>query len=146
VGTGITAAWSLHFGAVTSHSIWPAVNCHQLYEHQLLKEPIKLKDGFARIPGKPGLGCEIDWKAVERYRVDKPPRRPEPPRLIETSWPDGRKLYIGNTGRVNFMLDIARRGEMPFFERGVNTRLVDVNNDKMQAIYKQARKKPVMLK
>jgi L-alanine-DL-glutamate epimerase-like enolase superfamily enzyme len=145
VGTGITAAWSLHFGAVTSHSTWPAVNCHQLYEHQLLKEPIKLKDGFTRIPNKPGLGYEIDWKAVDRYRVDKPPRRPDPPRLIETSWPDGRKLYIGNTGRVNFMLDLARFGKMPFFERGVDTRLADLDDDAMQAIYKRARKKPVML-
>ena len=43
VGTGITAAWSLHFGAVTSHSIWPAVNCHQLYTHSMLTKPIKLK-------------------------------------------------------------------------------------------------------
>lgn len=145
VGTGITAAWSLHFGAVASHSTWPAVNCHQLYEHQLLKQPIKLKDGFAQIPDRPGLGHEIDWRAVERYRVDKPPRRPEPARLIETAWPDGRKLYIANTGRVNFMLDIARRGDMPFFERGVTTRLADLNDEAMQSIYQQARRKPAML-
>lgn len=145
VGTGITAAWSLQFGAVTSHSTWPAVNCHQLYQHQLLTEPIKLKDGFARIPDGPGLGYEIDWNAVERYRVEKPPRRPEPPRLIETTWPDGRKMYIGNTGRVNFMLDVARQGRMPFFERGVNTRLVDLSEEGMQKIYNRARKRPVMV-
>ena len=60
VGTGITAAWSLHFGAVLSHATWPAVNCHQLYTHQLLTKPIQVHNGFAQVPNRPGLGVEID--------------------------------------------------------------------------------------
>ena len=59
------------------------------------------KERFVPIPEKPGLSYEIDWDAVQRYRVDKPARRPDPPRLIETSWPDGRRMYIANSGRVN---------------------------------------------
>ena len=35
-------------------------------------------------------------------------RRPEPPRLIETVWPSGRKMYVANNGTVNFMLNAAR--------------------------------------
>lgn len=54
VGTGITAAFSLHFGAVLSHATWPAVNCHQLYTHQMLDKPILVKDGFAQVPDAPG--------------------------------------------------------------------------------------------
>lgn len=147
VGTGITAAFSLHFGAVLTHATWPAVNCHQLYTHSLLTEPIVVKDGYAVVPDKPGLGFDIDWDAVERFRVDKPPRRPEPPRLIETAWPDGRKMYFANTGQVNFVLNPARRGEVPFFERGVTTQLLpDDDSPRWRSRYDQARRKPLLVK
>lgn len=145
VGTGITAAWSLQFGAVLSHATWPAVNCHQLYEHQMLSTPIVVRDGFAQVPRGAGLGHEVDFDAVEKYRVEKPPRRPEPRRLMETRWPDGRAMYIANTGRVNFMLDVARAGRMPYFERGVTTRLLpDDGSERWRDLYTRARREPVM--
>ena len=109
VGTGITAAWSLQFGGVLTHATWPAVNCHQLYEPSLLAEPIKIEDGFAKVPDGLGLGFELNRDMIERYRVDKPPARPDPPRLIETSWPDGRRMYLANNGEVNFMLTQGQR-------------------------------------
>lgn len=34
----------------------------------LIKEPFKVKNGWVEIPNKPGLGIEIDEKAVEKYR------------------------------------------------------------------------------
>ncbi|MCO6456970.1 MAG: mandelate racemase/muconate lactonizing enzyme family protein [Pirellulaceae bacterium] len=146
VGTGITAAWSLQFGGVLSHATWPAVNCHQLYEHTLLTRPIEVKRGLADVPTTAGLGYEIDWDAVRKYQVPKPPRRPEPQRLMETSWPDGRKLYIANNGQVNFMLDLARAGKMPYFERGVTTTLVpDDGSPRWRDLYDRARREPVML-
>lgn len=124
VGTGITAAWSLHFGAVLQSATWPAVNCHQLYEHDLLADPIEVKYGMAAVPDGPGIGHEIDWDAVEKYRVEKPRSRPEPERLIETTWPDGRRMWTANTGSVNFMLKNGQDGKIPYFEPGVDTRLV----------------------
>lgn len=146
VGTDITAAYSLHFGAVLSHATWPAVNCHQLYEHPLLTKPIRVRDGFADVPDEPGLGYEIDRNTVERFRVEKPQTRPEPKRLIETRWPDGRTMYIANSGRVNFMLNQAMRGNMPFFQKGVETRLVpDDGSDRWQELYEKARKGPVFV-
>jgi galactonate dehydratase len=145
VGTGITATWSKHFGAVLSHAKWPAVNCHQLYQHQLLTEPVKVDNGMSAIPTGPGLGCEIDWDAVEKYRVRKPVRRPEPPRLIETTWPDGRRMYIANNGKVNFMLNIGRQGQMPYFERGVDTTLLpNDGSTRWKELYASARKGPVL--
>lgn len=147
VGTGITAAYSLHFGAVLSHATWPAVNCHQLYQHEMLTTPIQVKQGFADIPDGPGLGYEIDWEMVKKYQVPKPPERPEPERLMETSWPDGRKLYIANTGKVNFMLDWGREGKIPYFERGVTTRLVpDDGSAEWRALYDRARQEPTMVR
>lgn len=147
VGTSITGAWSLHFGAVLSHSTWPAVNCHQLYEHTLLNEPIIVKDGFAQVPQKPGLGFELDRDAVEKLRVSKPKKRPDPPRLLKTTWPDGRAMYLSNNGKVNFMLNLARAGKMPYFEKGVDTVLVpDDGSREWKELYTKARKGPVMTK
>lgn len=123
-GTGITAAWSLHFGGVLSQAKWPAVNCHQLYTHSLLTEPIVVKQGKAVVPDRPGLGYELDIDAVNKFRVAKPATKPNPPRLIETTWPDGRKMYLGSHGVHNFILTQANKENIPFFERGVTTRLV----------------------
>jgi galactonate dehydratase len=146
VGTGITAAFSLHFGGVLSHARWPAVNCHQLYQHSMLTKPIRVKEGFAEVPDKPGLGFELDRDAVERFRVAKPKQRPEPARLIETRWPDGRLMYIASNGSVNFMLDQSREGNTPYFERGVTTRLVpNDGSPRWQELYNQARKEPLMV-
>jgi galactonate dehydratase len=147
VGTGITAAYSLHFGAVLSHATWPAVNCHQLFTRSLLAEPIIVKDGYAAVPDKPGLGHELDRDAIARFRVEKPANRPDPPRLIETRWPDGRRMYVANSGQVNFMLNPARKGRMPYFERGVTTQLVpDDGTPRWRELYEKARKEPVLMK
>lgn len=147
VGTGITGAYSLHFGGVLSHARWPAVNCFQLYQHPMLTEPIRVRNGFAAVPDKPGLGYELDRSALERYRVSKPKARPEPARLIETRWPDGRKMYIANSGKVNFMLNQSRKGETPYFEHGVTTRLVpNDGSERWKKLYLQARKKRLMVK
>jgi galactonate dehydratase len=140
VGTGLTAAWSLHFGGVLSHARWPAVNCHQLYAHTLLTRPIVVEEGNARVPDGPGLGYELDRAALERFRIEKPASRPEPERLIETTWSSGRKMYIANDGNVNFMLNAARAGKMPYFERGVNTRLVPNDGSaEWKSLYEKAR-------
>ena len=148
VGTGVTAAFSLHFGAVCKAATWPAVNCHQLYVHDLLKQPIKVKNGYADVPDKPGLGIEIDWGAVVKYSVEKPTARPDPRRMIETTWPDGRRMMTANDGTVNFMLNPARTpGNMPFFEKGVDSRLLpDDGSDQWDQWYKQSRKQgPTMV-
>lgn len=147
VGSGVTAAFSMQFGAVLSHAKWPAVNCHQLYEHDLLAEPIVVKNGYADVSDKVGLGRAIDWNVVKKLAVEKPKRRPDPPRLMETSWPDGRKMYVANDGKVNFFLTIGQKGAMPYFERGVDTRIVpDDGSADWKLLYQQARRGPVMKK
>jgi L-alanine-DL-glutamate epimerase-like enolase superfamily enzyme len=123
-GTGITAAWSLHFGGVLSQAKWPAVNCHQLYTHTLLTEPIVVKNGKAIVPDRPGLGFELDQEALVKFRTDKPSTRPDPPRMIETTWPDGRRMLLGSHGVLNFILKQANLGNIPYFERGVTTKFV----------------------
>ena len=67
-GTGITAAWSLHFGAVLKQATWPAVNCHQLFSQRLLTRPIAVEGGTAAVPDGPGAqGFELDRDALRRF-------------------------------------------------------------------------------
>jgi L-alanine-DL-glutamate epimerase-like enolase superfamily enzyme len=146
VGSDITAAFSLQFGAVLSHATWPAVNCHQLFAQRLLTEPIRIQDGTASVPDKPGLGFDLDRDAIAKLRVEKPESRPDPPRLIETRWPDGRRMITANTGAVNFMLTPAQKGNMPYFERGVTSQLVpDDGSPRWRELHERARNGPVML-
>ena len=139
VGSGLTAAFSLHFGAVLDQAVWPAVNCHQLYENDLLAEPIVVRDGMAQVPDAPGIGFEVDWDEVKRREVAKPTQRPEPQRLLEVSWLDGRKMDIASTGEVNFVLRLAMQGKMPYFEKGVKTKVIpDDGTPKWQQRFQKA--------
>jgi L-alanine-DL-glutamate epimerase-like enolase superfamily enzyme len=36
---------------------------------ELLTEPFVQKDGFIEVPQKPGLGIEINYETIEKYRV-----------------------------------------------------------------------------
>ena len=148
VGTGITAAWSLHFGAVLKNATWPAVNCHQLYSHDLLTRRIELTNGKAAIPTAPGLGYDIDWNVVERFRVDKPQSRPDPPRLVETRWTDGRRMYFNHLAGVNFVVNPARRpGVVPYYKRGVETRLYpNDGTTEWKERYEKSRQGPLLEK
>jgi L-alanine-DL-glutamate epimerase-like enolase superfamily enzyme len=134
VGTGITAAFALHLAAVLKSATWPAVNCHQLFTHTLLTEPIVVKDGTTAVPDRPGLGYDIDADALARFRVDFPKSRPEPDRLLEVSWPTGRKMFIANDGGVNFILRLGMNGTIPYFLPGARTRLVP---DDATAVWRQ---------
>ena len=124
VGSSITAAHSLQFGGALEWAKWPAVNCHQLFVASTLTAPIVVENGTAAVSDAPGVGFELNRDVLKKYEVAKPASRPEPQRLLETTWPDGRRMYVASNGTVNFMLTCANAGQMPYFEKGVNTRLV----------------------
>mgnify|MGYP002623507507 CR=1 FL=1 len=141
VGSGVTAAWSLHFGGVLNQAVWPAVNCHQLYEQDLLVEPIHVADGTAAVPETPGLGVELNRDLVQKLKVPRPERRPEPPRLIETTWADGQRMYTASNGQVNFMLTAGQQGKYPYYKQGADTRLVpDDGTARWRELYERARR------
>jgi L-alanine-DL-glutamate epimerase-like enolase superfamily enzyme len=37
--------------------------------HHLFQGGVELRDGHIHLNDKPGFGIEIDWSAVERYRL-----------------------------------------------------------------------------
>jgi hypothetical protein len=104
-----------------------------------------LKNGNSTIPDGPGLGIELDWKVINKFKVPKPPSRPEPERLLETRWPSGRKMYVGSDGSVNYMLrKFMKPSDLPYFEPGVTTHLLHNDGSKdWKDLYQRARKKPV---
>ena len=107
-----------------------------------------MKEGFSSIPDGPGLGVELDWKVIKQYTVPKPKSRPEPQRLLETRWPDGRKMYVASNGGVNYMLrKFMKPNDLPYFEAGVTTHLLfDDGSKEWQDLYARARVKPVLSK
>ncbi|MEX1018583.1 MAG: mandelate racemase/muconate lactonizing enzyme family protein [Litorilinea sp.] len=70
VGTGVTTAWAAHLGSVLMQAKWPAITCMNIWESQLLEEPIKIRGGFIRVAEGPGLGIQVDQDAIAQYQVD----------------------------------------------------------------------------
>lgn len=117
VGTKIATAFALHLGAVLENARWPAVNCHQLYERDCIKDPIEVSNGLARVPAGPGLGIELDQEAIDRFRTDpKPKPYPYPDLLIAIRWPTGTTTFYNHAAQ--YWADWLS-GRLPFFPRGV---------------------------
>jgi L-alanine-DL-glutamate epimerase-like enolase superfamily enzyme len=118
VGTGITATFALHFGAVLSHARWPSVNCHQLYTHEMIRPAMRVENGSAPVPEAPGLGVELDEDAVERFRIEplKAEPYPTPNLLLAIRWPSGATSYYAHARQY---WDDFLAGRLPLFPKGV---------------------------
>ena len=68
--TGVGVAASLHLAALASVE-GPAcgVATATLLEHDLLVAPVPVTAGAMQVPSEPGLGVELDMKAVQRYAI-----------------------------------------------------------------------------
>lgn len=125
VGTGLTSTLMLHLAASLTHAQWPAITCHELYEHNLLTARIPVAGGFAPIPDGPGLGVEVDEAALARFRVEKAPLE-LPNRLVKYRRANGVCVYFANNSHSAGMVwDFFRTANQPLYERGVTTELLD---------------------
>lgn len=72
--TGIGIAASAHLAAAVPNcpfiEFLPAKLTDSALRRELVTEELKLTDGKLPLPEKPGLGIELDMKALERYRVE----------------------------------------------------------------------------
>ena len=41
-----------------------------MYPESLLVDPLVIKDGMMQLPDAPGNGVEVNWKVVDKYRID----------------------------------------------------------------------------
>ena len=126
VGSGVTTTWALHLGAALSHARWPAITCLNMYQPSLLKEPIKVQGGYARVPEGPGLGIEIDEDALTRLRVSGP-EKPHVDAIYAVVRPSGEKTYYEHEYGTNGYFHDYLHGNQPVFEKGV--RLETLPND-----------------
>ena len=115
VGTSITGAFAMHFGAVLSHANIPAITCMEMYKDDLIKEKLEAEGGYIKVPEKPGLGVEIDEEAVERYKVDTDFEKPQPSSSLCFVRADGsRKCYNSAQDLYKAFTD----GNHPLSEKG----------------------------
>ena len=145
VGTDLTAAFSIQCGAAFEQAKWPAINCHQLFAEQILEEDIIVQNGLVDIPERPGIGFDVDMDTVRALEVEPFTERPNPKRLIESDWQDGPTFYV-TEGEVNFMLNLANTGVMPYFKKGVNTRLIpNDGSERWDGVYHNAEHEPYVV-
>jgi L-alanine-DL-glutamate epimerase-like enolase superfamily enzyme len=65
----LTAA-SLHLTAFARRAEFVEFNTSQgPLSRALVRNPIRLEEGYLRVPEGPGLGVDVDEDVVERYRI-----------------------------------------------------------------------------
>ncbi len=146
VGTGLTTAMMVQLGAVLTHAQWPAITCHELYEHSLLTQRLEVLGGTMRVPDAPGLGVEIDGAALERYRVDEADLS-LPKRLVKYSRANGLSVYFAdNSHNLSSVWAYFRTANQPLYERDVHTELLDDDGSADFAdLHARAKVAPVLL-
>ncbi|MEE2709268.1 MAG: enolase C-terminal domain-like protein [Gemmatimonadota bacterium] len=144
VGAGPTTAFAAHLGSVLSHAQLPYITCHELWEHDLLMKRINVENGYMQVSDKPGLGVEVDVKAVEKYRVarDEPTpaqRYRAKKRILRVISPGGgKKKRVWEFTDETIYQPEFYKGNLPGFERGVDLEVIE--EDKSSA-FKKAHKK-----
>ena len=69
LGLGVSGAFGTHVHAVVKNATIPSDCLHFVRENDLTFGALTPKEGFVEVPTVPGLGVELDMKAVEKYRV-----------------------------------------------------------------------------
>jgi L-alanine-DL-glutamate epimerase-like enolase superfamily enzyme len=68
-GAGLKVAAKLHLGAAVKNAD-PVVEFTEIMIHELLlKEPLKLEEGYLHVPTGPGLGLELDPEKIRAFTV-----------------------------------------------------------------------------
>ncbi|HIG16559.1 MAG TPA: hypothetical protein EYQ31_04280 [Candidatus Handelsmanbacteria bacterium] len=132
VGAGLTTAYALHLGSVLSHAQLPYITCFELFEDDLLVQPISVIDGYAAVPEGPGLGVEVDEEALRKYTVDPATATPKTEyrarkRILRVRWPaiSGRLREWSFTDEAEYQRAFYD-GSVPPFQEGAH---LDVTED-----------------
>ncbi|WP_344619675.1 mandelate racemase/muconate lactonizing enzyme family protein [Dactylosporangium salmoneum] len=123
VGLGLTTALCAQLAAVLTHARRPHVSCLNIWENDLLADPLRVAHGNLAVPAGPGLGVEIDEASVHRYAVAGPTPPERPGELLTVRWPTGRSIDFTSYAACN---DAFLMGNEAPQERGVT---LDVTPD-----------------
>ena len=138
IGAGLTTTWAAHLGAVYHQARWPAITCLNIWESSLIKEKIRLRGGFHRVPDKPGLGVEVDPQVLKQYAVDY--LHVDPPRHIyRYARASGEVVYYGCANKSQ-MHAVYRSDAMPICEAGSSLKPIpDDGSKEFKALYRATR-------
>ncbi|MBM3529372.1 MAG: hypothetical protein FJX62_14875 [Alphaproteobacteria bacterium] len=67
--SSISSAAALHLACAVPKADWGVSLTHFYLGEDIVRRPLPLKDGLVALPQGPGLGIEVDERAVERFRV-----------------------------------------------------------------------------
>lgn len=71
--TGVSTAATAHLAFVTDHCDFieylPPQLCIERLRRELTEDEMVLEDGMITLPTKPGLGVEINWDVLKKYKV-----------------------------------------------------------------------------
>lgn len=152
VGNGLTTTWAAHLGAVLSHATWPTITCVNLYSHQLLKKPIEVVGGYHQVPQGPGLGVEVDEKAIKKFQVPEkeikkfrdqglPYNAPDPRIINCVVYPGNSCVYMASTSQGYGYFGA---GHGPAYAEGVRMEpWPDDGSKEWAALYARAQQHPV---
>jgi len=107
-------------------------------------KPINVENGYMQVSDKPGLGVEVDVKAVEKYRVDMDEPTPAQryrakKRILRVISPGvGKKKRMWEFTDETIYQPEFYKGNLPGFEREVDLEVIE--EDKSPA-FKKAHKK-----
>ena len=108
-GGTLTKALALHMAAVMPGPIGHSVNLDDQYDEDITTGRIPVVEGSSPVPEGPGLGVEVDEKALARAAANGPPKiprhvgvlhRPGGHRLYTPSFPDVARLTGYEEGAV----------------------------------------------
>jgi hypothetical protein len=74
VGNALSAALAMHMAAVLPTGTGHCITQMEQYEEDIVRQPLVVQEGFARVPEAPGLGLEIDDEALSRLAANPDPR------------------------------------------------------------------------
>ena len=142
VGTGVTTAWMLHWGAVLTHATWPAISCSEIYVDDLITERLDVSSGYTHVPELPGLGVTLDEEALERYRVEPGYAPPPPQNLYRVVWPYGGTVTY-RVGKEGAWDDFSAGNQIPFVPGVRLDILPDDGSAAWHDLYARCQKGPV---
>ena len=130
-GAGVTRTLAAHLGSVLTHAYLPCIIGCELWKSDLIAAPPRVVDGHIPVPDSPGLGVEVDERAVGRYTVDErelTPRRRyrNRKRILRVTRPGP-----GKTQRVREFTDepsyqqAFASGSLPGFEPGAALEVIE---------------------
>ena len=139
VGTTLRAAFVTHLACVCQQSKLSHLSAHDLWEEDLLVEPLAPVNARMKVPEGPGLGVEPDEGQLDKL-VSQPPR--EAVRKISTVvYPSGDRWNFSNEQQRH---EAFYFGEVPGFETGIKLEVLeDDGSEEFARMFEQCKDAPV---